>query len=698
MRYLSITLLILTISSPVAARDPVVEVPQKDETFNISDKSLVFFDDSRIIKINEIEQDKWKLTQENRINAGLYTGSVWFKLIISNPNPDRRSVFLELSQDLLGSAFLYSKTALNTWEVLKQGLSGPRERIKFRRPIFEISLEAGELKILYLKTQSEFAYSTRILLHGSKAYQKMKRLSEKASSINLGIVIGSCLYSLFLLIAIRERIALSMVLLNFLVYLPISEGVALTLAETLYQHFETPYKNIYMMAKLIFPCLMIEFTIQVCRPSKNGVARRILVTSFWVNILMIPLLFFLETPLFNGFQNLLVIIPMVLGICIISFRGLIRKKKQVILFSIGWIPILALLLDTVLSGLTQSNPFEGGFLAVVSMQAIFFSMAVAYLINELKGEKFKTELAHSKEVDNLNMKLKKALEDQSLKLDEATQQLIISSHKAGRSNVASGILHNIGNIGTSLRLQTQLLRQNQSNEEEERLHKLAELLGDSDSDQVLMTKKSTIRKYILALANSMSQSRRRRIDEIGNILEYIEQIEGLTASQKELARESKLTQIFAIENIIRTVIVSVDADIKLSDIMLNIECKGIELKSDPVKIYGILECLIKNSIESIRELSGQREISISATKLPTGVRIEIQDNGAGIDYPNHDRIFRFGYTLKTGHKGYGLHNAANDCSSIGGTLILLESIPYEKTIFQLHIPQENLALKKEEAA
>ena len=104
----------------------------------------------------------------------------------------------------------------------------------------------------------------------------------------------------------------------------------------------------------------------------------------------------------------------------------------------------------------------------------------------------------------------------------------------------------------------------------------------------------------------------------------------------------------------------------------------------------VLENLLKNGIDSIKNKSGQIEISISESSQPNYVNIDIKDNGKGIPVSNKKNIFKPGFSTKQRGWGLGLTLAKRIIEEYHqGKLILLESKINTGSTFRIKLKKSN---------
>jgi len=70
------------------------------------------------------------------------------------------------------------------------------------------------------------------------------------------------------------------------------------------------------------------------------------------------------------------------------------------------------------------------------------------------------------------------------------------------------------------------------------------------------------------------------------------------------------------------------------------------------------------------------------------LKVSVTDNGEGVSESQITDIFKFGYSTRENHDGFGLHNSSNQATEIGGELKAYSDTHINETIFTLTIPVE----------
>ncbi len=129
-------------------------------------------------------------------------------------------------------------------------------------------------------------------------------------------------------------------------------------------------------------------------------------------------------------------------------------------------------------------------------------------------------------------------------------------------------------------------------------------------------------------------------------------------------------------------------DLKLADIP--------EVWINHELIGWVLENLIKNALDSIKNKNGFIQIETFYAKAEQAVHITVTDNGKGIDRENWKKVFQTGYSTKKRGWGLGLSLAKRIITIYhGGTIEVEWSSKYHGTKFRIVLPLLPERVKKQ---
>lgn len=174
-----------------------------------------------------------------------------------------------------------------------------------------------------------------------------------------------------------------------------------------------------------------------------------------------------------------------------------------------------------------------------------------------------------------------------------------------------------------------------------------------------------------------------------------EEIERLRQSTNALmkftsAAEEQISE-FDINQIIRDSVATFDLNENI-DIQYQLDRELPFIKADEQKIRQVIYNLLENSIDAIKEegsitLSTQKieKIDSDSGFIQPFIRVEITDNGSGIDPAIINKIFEPNFTTKSAGTGFGLAISKFIIEQISGK-ISVSSKPGSGTIFTIQIP------------
>lgn len=107
---------------------------------------------------------------------------------------------------------------------------------------------------------------------------------------------------------------------------------------------------------------------------------------------------------------------------------------------------------------------------------------------------------------------------------------------------------------------------------------------------------------------------------------------------------------------------------------------------DRVQLQQVLLNLVLNAIDAVAgNAAGARRVGVRVAAAKTGVRVEVSDNGRGMDEATRSRVFQPFFTTKPGGMGLGLSISRTIAAAHGGALSV-DSAPGRGTTFRLELP------------
>ena len=278
-------------------------------------------------------------------------------------------------------------------------------------------------------------------------------------------------------------------------------------------------------------------------------------------------------------------------------------------------------------------------------------------------------------------------------LQRTQQELIDASRHAGMAEIATGVLHNVGNVLNSVNVSATLISEGLSQSKTENLAKAAALLRDQNGNlaEFLTTdpKGRLLPGYLADLSQHLETERRGARAELALLTKNIEHIKDIVAMQQTYARVSGVVETLPIDELIEDAL-SLNSD-SLARHGVTVVRDYAPLPPAAVDKHKVLQILInifRNATLAMDEGgSGEKRLAISITQAGgEHACIRIRDTGAGIAAENLTRIFSHGFTTRVNGHGFGLHSAALAAQQMGGRLLAQSDGPGLGATFILELP------------
>jgi PAS domain S-box-containing protein len=278
------------------------------------------------------------------------------------------------------------------------------------------------------------------------------------------------------------------------------------------------------------------------------------------------------------------------------------------------------------------------------------------------------------------------------KLTETHKQLLDTSRQAGMAEVATGVLHNVGNVLNSVNVSTTLLTERVRHSKASNVAKLGELLAEKQSDLAgFLTndpRGQKVPEFVQTLAECLRQERNDQLTELEALRKNIEHIKEIVAMQQSYARVSGMSERVAITELIEDAINMNTGAFARHDVNLVRDFQANPtLSTEKHKVLQILVNLMRNAKYACDD-SGRtdKQVVLRVTTTESRARIVIADNGVGIPMENLARIFSHGFTTRKNGHGFGLHSGALAAKELGGTLLAESEGPGRGATFILELP------------
>lgn len=281
------------------------------------------------------------------------------------------------------------------------------------------------------------------------------------------------------------------------------------------------------------------------------------------------------------------------------------------------------------------------------------------------------------------------------------RQLVDASRVAGMAEIATGVLHNVGNVLTSVNVSANLLAERLEAADTSGLTQAAQLVNEHRDDLHSYINDDEVGKqipqFITIAAQCLDESHRVMASELAQLNRGIEHIKEIVRSQQSHAKGTSVALPMRPVEVMEQAVRVDMASLERHHIELVRKFQDLpQLHLDKHRILQILVNLITNARQAITERDGLQPgggtrtitLGLSYDKVAARLRFEVEDSGMGIAPENLSRIFRHGFTTREDGHGFGLHSAANAATEMHGTLTAHSDGVGRGAKFTLEIPAQ----------
>ncbi len=280
--------------------------------------------------------------------------------------------------------------------------------------------------------------------------------------------------------------------------------------------------------------------------------------------------------------------------------------------------------------------------------------------------------------------------------EKLQQQLLITSRQAGMAEVATGVLHNVGNVLNSVNVSAGVLSDKISKSKLSSLAKATAMIQENRAQVGEFftndPRGKVLPDYLVQLGGLLTAEQDSIAKELSLLTASVDHIKQIVAAQQSFAKSISTTETFDLSSVFE------DA-IRIN--MMSLERHRIEivrrfgkcspLTADRHKVLQILVNLMSNAKQALdRNTNGPRQITLAFDEVtengqPTA-RISVRDSGIGISAENLPKIFTHGFTTRNDGHGFGLHSAAIAAQQMKGKISAASDGPGTGATFTLTIP------------
>lgn len=284
-------------------------------------------------------------------------------------------------------------------------------------------------------------------------------------------------------------------------------------------------------------------------------------------------------------------------------------------------------------------------------------------------------------------------EEITAKLRETQSELLATARQAGRAEIATNVLHNVGNVLNSVNVSASVisgtLRRSRLAGLVRALAMLKEHEGDIGDFLTRDEKGRMLPGYLAAVGDALSTEHQGMAEELERLSKSLDHIKDIVATQQSHATGGHVIEPVRPADLVEDALCMQGTALARHGIEVERAFEALpQLPLDRGRVLQILVNLISNAKAAMGGLAAaERRIAVRIERPdPARLRISVTDRGEGISPENLTRIFAHGFTTRREGHGFGLHSSALAAREMGGSITARSDGPGQGATFVLELP------------
>lgn len=299
------------------------------------------------------------------------------------------------------------------------------------------------------------------------------------------------------------------------------------------------------------------------------------------------------------------------------------------------------------------------------------------------------------QLQTANERLEQRVEERTHELLEAERELIDAARMAGMAEIATNVLHNVGNVLNSVNVSAELITRKLSTSKTLGLGKAVKMINEHAEDLgQFMThdeKGKLLPLYFNQLVDSIATEQSSIVDELAQLTKSIDHIKDIVATQQAYAGAARLVEPLNVVDLFEDALRMNSGALSRHHVTVIKDYQATPtIIGDKHRLLLILINLISNAKYAMSRVSDhERRMTLGVRIIDNAtLRFSVEDQGEGIAAENMARIFNHGFTTRKEGHGFGLHSCALAAVEMNGHLRVHSDGPGQGAIFTLEIPLE----------
>ncbi|AJO79436.1 MULTISPECIES: DAHL domain-containing protein [Pseudomonas] len=292
-----------------------------------------------------------------------------------------------------------------------------------------------------------------------------------------------------------------------------------------------------------------------------------------------------------------------------------------------------------------------------------------------------------------NDELEQRVEERTRQLKDTQSELLDTARQAGMAEIATNVLHNVGNVLNSVNISADLVSRKLRNSKAQGLGKAMQLINEHPHDLGRFLtedeKGKLLPGYLNQLVDAIDQEQQGMAEELTQLSKSVDHIKDIVATQQSYAGASSVLEPLAVSELLEDALRMNSGALTRHHVTVLKEYADVpRIMGDKHRLLLILINLISNAKYAMSDLTNQARNMTLAAAVVDGqtLQISVRDEGEGIAPENMTRIFAHGFTTRKEGHGFGLHSCALAAMEMSGHLTAHSDGPGKGALFVLQIP------------
>jgi PAS domain S-box-containing protein len=284
------------------------------------------------------------------------------------------------------------------------------------------------------------------------------------------------------------------------------------------------------------------------------------------------------------------------------------------------------------------------------------------------------------------------IKEAETKLRQAHKELLETSRQAGMAEIATNVLHNVGNVLNSVNVSASLVVDNVKKSKASSLAKVVTMFQEHEHDLGTFitsdAKGKQLPAYLAQLSEQLLADQMTTVNELALLLKNIEHIKEIVTMQQTYARVSGVKEVINLRELVEDSLRMNLGALDRHGVEVVREFEDVPLINiDKHKVLQVLVNLIRNAKHACQDSErADKRLTVRLTNGDGRAKIIVMDNGVGISPENLLRIFNHGFTTRKDGHGFGLHSGALAAKEMGGSLSVASDGADRGATFTLELP------------